>query len=161
MLEPEPTKRFRFIYSAEHDPRTSGLKSGLNWVRKVRELDHGQSTMVGAINLYMSSELSYTWQEASMVVLKSQSQGPNHAQNIHTWIHHYLHHQKLPLHHYGTFSSSVLNDEDFAQEIQLHLLKVAKNGYVYAQDVVDYVLQTEVQESLSVKKRTISLKTAP
>ena len=115
---------------------------------------------VGVINLYMSSELSYTWREAPLMVLKSQGQGPNHTWNIRTWIHRYLHHQKLPLHCYGTFSSSILNDEDFAQEIQLHLLKVAKNGYVYTQDVVDYVLWPEVQESLGVKKRTISLKTA-
>ena len=118
------------------------------------------TAMLGVINLYMSFELSYTWWEASLVVLKSQGQGPNHAQNIHTWIHCYLHHQKLPLHCYGTFSSSILNDEDFAQEIPLYLLKVAKNRYVHAQDVVDFVSQPEVQESLSVKKRTISLKTA-
>ena len=116
--------------------------------------------MVGAISLYMSSELLYTWREASLVVSKSQGQGPNHARNICTWIHHYLHHQKLPLHRYGTFSSSILNDEDFAQRIQLHLLEVLKNGYVYAQDIMDYVSQPEVQESLGVKKRTISLKTA-
>lgn len=116
--------------------------------------------MVGAINRYMSSELSYTWREASLVVSKSQGQGPNHARNIRTWIHRYLHHQKLPLHRYGTFSSSILNDEDFTQRIQLHLLEVSKNGYVYAQDIVDYVSQPEVQESLGMKKRTISLKTA-
>ena len=100
-----------------------------------------------------------------------KGQGSNHAQNICTWIHHYLHPQKLPFHHYlhpqklpfhryGTFSSSILNDEDFAQEIQLHLLKVAKNGYVYAQDIVDYIAWPEVQESLGAKKRTILLKTA-
>ena len=37
------------------------------------------TTMVGAINLYMNLELSFTWQEASLVVSKSQGQGPNHA----------------------------------------------------------------------------------
>ena len=45
MLEPEPTKRFRFIYSADPDPRTSGSKSGSNRVRKVWELDRGQSNV--------------------------------------------------------------------------------------------------------------------
>ena len=35
--------------------------------------------MVGTINLYMDSELSYTWHEASLIVAKSQGQGPNHA----------------------------------------------------------------------------------
>ena len=49
MLEPEPTKRFRFIYSAEPDPRTSGSKSGSNRVWKVCELDHGQSSGNSAV----------------------------------------------------------------------------------------------------------------
>jgi hypothetical protein len=37
------------------------------------------TAMVGTINLYMDSELSYTWREASLIVAKSQGQGPNHA----------------------------------------------------------------------------------
>ena len=43
LLEPEPAKRFGFRYSAEPDCRTPGSKSGSDRVRKVRELDHGQS----------------------------------------------------------------------------------------------------------------------
>ena len=46
MLEPEPTKRLRFIYSTEPDPQTSGSKSGSNQVWKVREPDRGQSTWI-------------------------------------------------------------------------------------------------------------------
>jgi hypothetical protein len=118
------------------------------------------TAMVGTINLYMDSELSYTWREASLIVAKSQGQGPNHARNLRTWTHNFLHRGKLPLHRYGRFSCSILNDEDFAQEIQLHLLEVAKNGYVYAQDVVDYVAKPETQERLGAKKTTISLSTA-
>ena len=75
------------------------------------------TALVGTINLYMDSELSYTWCEASLIVAKSQGQGSNHAQNLHTWIHCFLHHGKLPLHHYGCFSCSILNDKDFSQEI--------------------------------------------
>jgi len=54
---------------------------------------------------------------------------------------------------------SILNDEDFTQEIQLYLLEVAKDSYVYAQDVVDYVTKPETQERLGAKKTTISLST--
>ena len=118
------------------------------------------TALVGTINLYMDSELSYTWCEASLIVAKSQSQGSNHARNLCTWIHRFLHHGKLPLHHYGRFSCSILNDEDFSQEIQLHLLEVAKDSYIYAQDVVDYVAKPETQERLGAKKTTISLSTA-
>lgn len=118
------------------------------------------TAMVGTINLYLDSELSYTWREASLIAAKSQRRGPNHARNLCTWIHRFLHCGKLPLHRYGCASSSILNNEDFAQEIQLHLLKVAKNGYVYAQDIVDYVAKPETQERLGSKKATISLSTA-
>jgi hypothetical protein len=118
------------------------------------------TAMVSALNLYLDPELSYTWREASMLVSKSQNQGSNHARNICTWIHRFLHHRILPFHRYGRFSNSILEDEDFAQGIQLHLLEVAKNGYVRAQDIVDYVARPEIQEQLGSKKTTISLSTA-
>ena len=56
LLEPEPAKRFRFRYSAEPDSWIPGLKSGLNWVWKVWELDHSQSR----------------WSERSLVVHMEQ-----------------------------------------------------------------------------------------
>jgi len=83
---------------------------------------------VGTINLYMDSELSYTWRDASLIVAKSQGQGPSHARNLRMWIHRFLHHRKLPLHRYGRFSCSILNDEDFAQESSSILLEVSKDG---------------------------------
>ena len=55
--------------------------------------------------------------------------------------------------------SCILKDEDFAQDIQLHLLEISKGGYVRAQDVVDYIDRPEVQERLG-KKTKISLRTA-
>jgi hypothetical protein len=55
---------------------------------------------------------------------------------------------KLPLHRYGTFHSSILEDENIAQGIQLHLLDIGEKGYirVRAQDIVDYIASPEVQE---------------
>src|SRR5882762_10747847 len=50
------------------------------------------TAMVGTINLYMDLELLYTWHEAPLIIAKSQGQGPNHAQNLCTWIHRFLHH---------------------------------------------------------------------
>lgn len=116
--------------------------------------------MTGALNLYLDPELLYSWREASLLVAKSHGKGSSHARNIRTWIHRFLHYGKLPLHCYGRYSCSILEDEDFAQNIQLHLMEVAKDGYIQAQDIVDYVAQPEVQERLGVKKRGISLATA-
>jgi len=118
--------------------------------------------MVGALNLYLDPEMSYTWRQASLVVAKSQGHGVHHARNIRTWIHQFLSLGTLPLHRYGRFRSSMLDDEDLAQEIQLHLLKIAKDGYVRAQDIVDYIEQPEVQEKLGGqgKKSRITVRTA-
>lgn len=38
--------------------------------------------MVGAINLYLDSEVSFTWRQASLLVSKMQGHGPAHARNI-------------------------------------------------------------------------------
>ncbi|CAA7267960.1 unnamed protein product [Cyclocybe aegerita] len=67
---------------------------------------------------------------------------------------------KLPLHRYGSYNSSILDDEDFAQDIQLHLTGKAKDGYIWAQDIVDYIATKDVQEQLGVKARGITVRTA-
>jgi hypothetical protein len=120
--------------------------------------------MVGTLNLYLDPELSYSWRQASMVVAKSQGHGSHRARNLRSWIHQYLTQKRLPLHRYGQHHSSVLEDEDFAQSIQFHLQSISKSEkYIRAQDVVDFVATAEMQEKLeasSVKKKTISLRTA-
>ncbi|KAG1765350.1 hypothetical protein EDD22DRAFT_845462 [Suillus occidentalis] len=89
------------------------------------------TAMLGALNLYLDPELSYGWHEASLVASKSLGQGINHAHNIWTWIHQFLHNEKLPLHRYGQYHSSILEDEDFAQDIQLHLSEVQqREGHI-------------------------------
>jgi hypothetical protein len=114
--------------------------------------------MVRTLNLYLDPELLYTWPEASLIVSKFQGQGVNHARNLQTWIHQFLSQGKLPSHRYGQSQSSILEDEDFSQAIQLHLQAIAKDGYIRAQDIVDFVSQPEMQaklETSSAKKRSI------
>ena len=118
------------------------------------------TTMVGTLNLYLDPELSYTWWEASLVVAKSQGSGIYQAQRICTWIHKYLHTGNLPMHVYGHYHSSILEDEDFAQGIQLQLIEIAKDGYIRAKDIVDYVATPEIQEKLGSKAQGISICTA-
>ena len=118
------------------------------------------TAMAGAINLYLDPELSYTWREASLLVAKSQGRGSYRARSIRTWIHKYLTSGKLPLHFSGRYRSSILEDEDIAQNIQLHLVEIAKNGYIRAQDVVDFVATEKIQDMLGSKKRGICVRTA-
>jgi hypothetical protein len=117
--------------------------------------------MLDALNLYLDLELSYGWCEASFVASKSLGQGINHACNIRTWIHQFLHNEKLPLHQYGQYHLSILEDKDVAQDIQLHLSEVQqREGHIQAQDIVDYVATLKVQERLGAKAKVISKQTA-
>lgn len=95
--------------------------------------------MVGTLNLYLDPQLSYSWREASIIAAKAAGRSVNHARNLRNWILQFLNSGKLPLHQYGTYRSSILDDEDFACDIQLHLLEIGKKGYIRAQDIVDYV----------------------
>lgn len=119
--------------------------------------------MVGCLNLYLDESLSYTWRESSLLASKAQGKSERHARSIRTWLHQYISSKKLPLHRYGHYNSSILRDEDIANEIQLHLLEIAKQGYVAAQDIVEFLNSREMQEKLGTeegKKVTISLRTA-
>jgi len=116
--------------------------------------------MVATLNLYLDSEVSYSWQDASLLAAKAGGHGVNHAHNLRTWIRQYLHSGKLPLHRYGAYHSSILDEEDFAQEIHLHLTEIAKKGYIRAQDIVDYIATPDVQVRLGVKARGIKVRTA-
>ncbi|OAX30645.1 hypothetical protein K503DRAFT_751027, partial [Rhizopogon vinicolor AM-OR11-026] len=58
---------------------------------------------------------------------------------------------------YGTWNSSILEEEDFAQELLLHLQGIGK--YVRAMDIVEYLDREEVKSRLKLTK-TISLATA-
>lgn len=111
--------------------------------------------MVATLNLYLDAELSYLWRESSILAAKAMGHGVKHARNLQKWIKAYLHSEKLPLHHYGTYRSSILDDEDFQRDIQLHLTEIAKKGYICAQDIVDYVATPKVQQKLSMKAHGI------
>ena len=118
------------------------------------------TAMVATLNLYLDAELSYSWRESSILAAKAMGHGVKHARNLRKWIKAYLHSEKLPLHRYGTYKSSILDDEDFRRDIQLHLTEIAKKGYIRAQDIVDYVATPKVQQKLGTKARGIHVRTA-
>ncbi|KIJ32848.1 hypothetical protein M422DRAFT_183965 [Sphaerobolus stellatus SS14] len=68
------------------------------------------------------------------------------------------------MHRYGHYHSSILQDEDLQEALQVGLLSKAQDGYISAQDVVDRVASPEIQELLATKEGskmiTISLRTA-
>lgn len=118
------------------------------------------TSMVATLNLYLDPELTYSWCDASLIAAKASAHGVTYAQNLCTWLCHYLHSGKLPMHHYGNYNKSILDDEDFTQDIQLHLNEITKKGYIWAHDIVDYVATPEVQAKLGTKVQGIYLRTA-
>jgi hypothetical protein len=60
-------------------------------------------------------------------------------------------HGSLPLNRYGRLNTSILDDEDLAQQIHLHLIEITKDGYVQAQDVVDVMSTPEMKHYLGAK----------
>jgi hypothetical protein len=118
------------------------------------------TAMVATLNLYLDTEISYSWRESSVLAAKALGRGVNHARNLRKWIKNFLHSEKLPLHRYGAYHSSILDDEDFRRDIQLHLTEISKKGYIHAQDIVDYVATPEVQQRLGTKARGIHVRTA-
>ena len=116
--------------------------------------------MLGAINFYLDPDLSYTWRQASLLAAKAAGRGENHARNIRMWVNTYLATNTLPLHCYGHVRSSLLEDEDFASALKLHLLEKGSSESIYAHDLVDYVESPEVQAIPGLKGKKISERTA-
>ncbi|KAF7302004.1 RNF220 domain-containing protein [Mycena indigotica] len=122
-------------------------------------------SMHGTLNIYLSSAFNYTWRQASTLIAHSQGLGNHHARRIRDWLHTFLSTRKLPVHIISVNDGdSLLDDEDFALAIKLHLQTVcAKNKHFRAQDIVDFVASAGMQERLEtagIQKRSISVRTA-
>ena len=55
---------------------------------------------------------------------------------------------KLLVHCYSWFHSSLLDDEDFVMAIQLHLQQLRKDNYIWAEDIVEFIMTPDIQEYL-------------
>ena len=89
--------------------------------------------------------------------MKAAGHGVKHACNVRRWIHTYLGTSRLPVHNYGWFCSSLLEDEYLAEIIQLHLQEIAKDNYIHAQDIVDFIDTPEMKENMGAKHTKISV----
>lgn len=98
------------------------------------------------------------WIVASLEVAKAEGLGPWHARCVRRRTQAYIRNRSdLPRNLYGTWARSQLDDEDFRQEVFLHLQGIGE--YVKAEDLVHYLDRADVKEQWNTKK-TISLATA-
>jgi hypothetical protein len=84
---------------------------------------------------------------ASFQTAKDHAGGTAQARRLHEWTRNFIGDREcLPINIYGTWNSSVLDDEDFTSELQLHLQSIGK--YVRAMDIVHYVDRPDVKGQL-------------
>ena len=59
--------------------------------------------------------------------------------------------EQLPVSLYGKHKQSILEDEDLAQELHVHLQSLNMK-YLHTLDIMDYMGQPDVMERLNLKK---------
>ncbi|KAH9914275.1 hypothetical protein B0H21DRAFT_676735, partial [Amylocystis lapponica] len=98
------------------------------------------------------------WIAASAQVAATATRGPWFARQLRKWVWSFIRNRSdIPDNIYGTWNTSVIEDEDIASAIQLHLQGLGK--YIRAMDIVTYLNSSEVRRELNLKK-SISLATA-
>lgn len=121
------------------------------------------ASMVGLLNIYTDESLGYSWIKASELVAKTQGRGANHARRIRKWSMGFLKSNDLPFHQLNWKRSTILDDEDIAEEIRARMMVKVTGGFLKAEDVVDIVAGPQMQAIFAQKgitKPTISIKTA-
>ncbi|KAJ3739854.1 hypothetical protein EV360DRAFT_28866, partial [Lentinula raphanica] len=134
-------------------PSTSGCKvPELNHVLRAR-----LELIVGFLRLYRAA--GHTgWIKCADMMAAAAGKGAWLSRMIRQWtILFCKDHNNLPTAEYGKFNSSVLEDEDLANDIHLHLQSLGK--WIRADDIVRYVATAEFQQRFTLKKG-ISLRTA-
>ena len=98
------------------------------------------------------------WMRASLETARDHERGPAHARLLREWTRAFIvDREDLPKNIYGTWKSSMLDDEGVAEAIHLHLQSLGP--YVRAQDVVDFLKRPEVMAQINLKK-SINIVTA-
>lgn len=104
------------------------------------------------LKYYTNPKRAIGWIAASVEAATVYAgQGPWLAHRLRAWTQAFIaDRSKLPFNVYGSWNTSVVDDESFKLELLLHLQGIGK--YVSAKDIVDYVAKPDVQESLGITK---------
>ena len=102
------------------------------------------TAMAALLNIFLNTDLGYSWRKASIIVATSQGRGVARARAIRHWVLEFIHFKQLPIHHYGGKRCTLLQDEDIRDEIKLALSEMTKGGTITAMDVVDVVASQQI-----------------
>jgi hypothetical protein len=106
------------------------------------------AAMHAMLNLFLNPCFDFSWRTCLSISARSQGfKGELQARSVRTWIHNYIHFNHLPYHGYMGNITSMLNDEEFSQGLQMFLLETVKGRPIHADNVVAYVALEEVQRN--------------
>ncbi|KAH7904928.1 hypothetical protein BJ138DRAFT_993281, partial [Hygrophoropsis aurantiaca] len=98
------------------------------------------------------------WGPSALRAANMSDKGEWGSRKVREWARNYVEdRENLPESRYGTWTTSRIDDEDFAGEILLHLQSIGK--HVRAEDIVSYLDQESLKEKYQMKQ-TVSLATA-
>ena len=83
------------------------------------------------------------WCTASLDTAQAAEHGPWLAQQLREWTQTFILDRKSPFNIYGCWNVSILEDEDLAQRIHLHLQSIGQ--YVKAADIINYLNTPEMK----------------
>ncbi|KAF7373764.1 hypothetical protein MSAN_00588000 [Mycena sanguinolenta] len=141
------------ILHPSRGPNTKGYKNmDLNMILRAR-----LELMISFLRLYASDGYA-EWAKCADIIAKSAGKGSWLSRRIREWTVDFIRDENnLPTAEYGKMNGTILEDEDLAQELHLHLQGIGK--YVAAQDIVNYMATDEMKARLKLKNG-ISLRTA-
>ncbi|KAH7333732.1 hypothetical protein B0J17DRAFT_631846 [Rhizoctonia solani] len=117
------------------------------------ELDHVTRKRFAAIkaclNHYTRSH-SHQFITASLHASWGQGYGATYARSVCQWVRTLIQSGDLPWFKHGLWNKSILEDEDIAQEIKLHLQQIGK--YARAEDIVHFLSNPETRARLNIPK---------
>jgi hypothetical protein len=140
-------------------------REGMQKRYKESSLDGRSKRVLGEIRTFLNlftgakSNTKGKWIEASKEAAQALGKPTEHkSRNLRETAKKFVVSQKVPQSPYGSWNiSKIQEDEEFAQEINLHLQ--TKGKYVKADDIMEYLKDPEVQLRWGLKK-TISHATA-
>ena len=108
--------------------------------------------------MYVDKKQPCTWTQACNDTVHAYQKGSHTSWCLRQWTHSFIEDcSDLPINLYGSWNVSLLDIGDLAKDIHEHLQSIEK--YVRAQDIIDYLAQSKVQQKHGLKK-SISFITA-
>lgn len=156
-------KQNQFRAPERTDPELLEAIWHLDCISKDEALDLLFRGRVTAMLVFLRTYVLYDgfgWKEASMFAAATVAgRGTHLAQNIRSWTQKHLRdHQCLPVNLYGAWKKSIISDEDFSLEIQLHLQNLQKE-HITPTDVQEYLNLPNVLSRLG-RTKPVTLQTA-